>query len=158
MLDIVVFQITVLSVQKREFKQNIAVEFCLCNLKLLKFKKINYWTVDILYSGSFTYVSYSQTNLSLKLIQPFETNYSGRFTWYKGPKFRQHSLIKGRGRHLSKTHGENGGYWRVVSCTDGLCSEDYTRLKNSTFQKVGYILVSYSILTGRYFKIIVCFS
>lgn len=36
-----------LSVQKREFKQNIAVlQFCLWNLKLLKFK-INYWTVEI---------------------------------------------------------------------------------------------------------------
>lgn len=36
-----------LSVQKREFKQDIAVlQFCLWNLKLLQFK-INYWTVEI---------------------------------------------------------------------------------------------------------------
>ena len=36
-----------LSVQKKEFKQNIAVlQFCLWNLKLLKFK-INYWTVEV---------------------------------------------------------------------------------------------------------------
>lgn len=67
MLDIVVFQITVLSVQKREFK-HIAVQFCLCNLKLLNLK-INYWTVDMLHSGSFTLLSSKGPSTSNQVLQ-----------------------------------------------------------------------------------------
>lgn len=138
MLDIVVFQITVLSVQKREFKQNIAVQFCLCNLKLLKFKN------KLLDCGHPVQWQFHLCIFLFKTI--YRNSWSQWFTWCQGPKFRQHSQVKGGAIILAKQI-ENGDYWKVA-CTDGLCSKYVLMLflqrglyqtVEQHFSKVGYM-------------------